>query len=131
MAIDTARMRPSEGAGTPDGQCSARDARGRKSCTRDSTRATPRIDLPRGDPARLVAAGDVWTRADAEALIDKGASAVAVGRAAIANPGWASRVGQPEWVPRRPPLIRAELVARGLSPAFAEMMRRWKGFVAD
>jgi 2,4-dienoyl-CoA reductase-like NADH-dependent reductase (Old Yellow Enzyme family) len=79
----------------------------------------------------LVAAGDVWTRADAEALIDKGASAVAVGRAAIANPDWASRVGQAEWVPRRPPLTRAELVARGLTPAFAETMRRWKGFVAD
>ncbi|XXT21173.1 hypothetical protein WME94_06350 [Sorangium sp. So ce429] len=34
----------------------------------------------------LVVAGGVWTRAEAEALLDKGATAVALGRAAILNP---------------------------------------------
>ena len=79
----------------------------------------------------LVAAGAVWTRADAETLLDRGATAVAVGRAAVANPEWASRVVEASWEPRRPPLKIAELLERGLNPAFAAYMRNWKGFVAD
>jgi len=79
----------------------------------------------------LVAAGGIWTRAEAEAVLDKGADAVAVGRAAIANPDWAARVAEPGWQPRRPPLTRAELRERGLSDRFATYMRNWKGFVAD
>lgn len=84
-------------------------------------------------PARvtLVAAGKIWTRAEAEALLDHGADAVAVGRAAIANPAWACDVLDPAWEPKRPPLTIAELEARALSPAFAGYMRQWKGFVAD
>ncbi len=88
-----------------------------------------RAALPSDVP--LVAAGAVWTRADAEALLDKGATAVAVGRAAIANPDWASQVGETSFQPRRPPLTIAELTDRGLNPAFAAYMRNWKGFVAD
>jgi 2,4-dienoyl-CoA reductase-like NADH-dependent reductase (Old Yellow Enzyme family) len=80
---------------------------------------------------RLVAAGEVWTRADADALLERGADAVAVGRAAIANPAWAARVADPAWQPRRPPLSVAELGERGLSERFAGYMRNWKGFVAD
>jgi 2,4-dienoyl-CoA reductase-like NADH-dependent reductase (Old Yellow Enzyme family) len=79
----------------------------------------------------LVAAGAIWTRGDAEALLEKGATAVAVGRAAIANPDWASRVEEAQWQPRRPPLTIGELTDRGLNPAFAGYMRNWKGFVAD
>lgn len=79
----------------------------------------------------LVVAGGVWTRGEAEALLDRGATAVAVGRAAIANPDWADRVADAGWEPRRPPLTVEELRARGLSEAFAGYMRRWKGFVAD
>jgi 2,4-dienoyl-CoA reductase-like NADH-dependent reductase (Old Yellow Enzyme family) len=79
----------------------------------------------------LVVAGGVWTREDAETLLGLGASAVAVGRAAVANPDWATRIADPAWQPRRPPLTVAELGERGLSPAFADYMRNWKGFVAD
>jgi hypothetical protein len=64
-------------------------------------------------------------------LLERGASAVALGRSAIANPDWPRHVGDPSWEPRRPPLTVAELQARGLSEAFANYMRRWKGFVAD
>jgi 2,4-dienoyl-CoA reductase-like NADH-dependent reductase (Old Yellow Enzyme family) len=85
--------------------------------------------LPRG--VALVAAGNVWTRADAEALLAKGADGVALGRAAIANPDWATRAADPSWEPRRPPLTIAELRERGLNPTFAAYMRNWKGFVAD
>jgi 2,4-dienoyl-CoA reductase-like NADH-dependent reductase (Old Yellow Enzyme family) len=80
--------------------------------------------------AVLVAAGGVWTRSDAEALLVKGADAVAIGRAAIANPDWVTRASDPEWHPRRPPLTVAELKERGLTEGFAAYMRNWPGFVA-
>ncbi|WP_437521938.1 HisA/HisF-related TIM barrel protein [Sorangium sp. So ce726] len=79
----------------------------------------------------LVVAGGIWTRAEAEALLDKGATAVALGRAAITNPDWPQRIADPAWQPRRPPLTRAELYERGVSETFAGYLRRWKGFVAD
>jgi 2,4-dienoyl-CoA reductase-like NADH-dependent reductase (Old Yellow Enzyme family) len=79
----------------------------------------------------LVAAGNIWTRADAEAALSRGASAVALGQAAIANPDWAERVADPAWQVRRPPLTIAELRERGLNATFAANMRNWKGFVAD
>lgn len=85
--------------------------------------------LPRD--VAIVAAGGVWTRAEAETLLEKGASAVAVGLAGIANPDWATRVADPAWSPRRPPLTIAELRDLGLNEAFAGRMRNWKGFVAE
>jgi len=88
-----------------------------------------RSALP-GDVA-IVAAGGVWTRADAESILAKGASAVALGLAGIANPDWAARVSDISWEPRRPPLTIAELRERGLNETFAGLMRNWKGFVAE
>lgn len=79
----------------------------------------------------LVAAGGVWTRADAERVIDSGANAVAIGRAGITNPDWPCRVANAAWAPLRPPVTVAELRERGLSEAFASYMRNWKGFVAE
>lgn len=79
----------------------------------------------------LVAAGGLWTRVDAERVIDKGANAIAIGRAGIANPEWPHKVANPAWEPRRPPLTVAELRERGLNESFASYMRNWKGFVAD
>jgi 2,4-dienoyl-CoA reductase-like NADH-dependent reductase (Old Yellow Enzyme family) len=79
----------------------------------------------------LVVAGKVWTRADADEALERGADAVALGRAAIANPDWPARAALATWEPRRPPLTVAELQERGLSEAFAHYMRGWKGFVAD
>jgi len=85
--------------------------------------------LPR--EVAVVVAGGIWTRAEAEAILEKGASAIAVGLAGIANPDWAARVADPAWSPRRPPLTIAELRGLGLSEAFAGRMRNWKGFVAE
>ena len=79
----------------------------------------------------LFVAGKVWTRAEAEALLELGADVVALGRSAIANPDWPARVADPTWEPKRPPLTAAELLDRGLSAGFVEYMRRWKGFVAE
>jgi 2,4-dienoyl-CoA reductase-like NADH-dependent reductase (Old Yellow Enzyme family) len=88
-----------------------------------------RAAIPKEIP--IVVAGKVWTRAEGEVLLAKGASAVAIGRAAIVNPDWPQRIAEPGWEPRRPPLTIAELRARGLSEGFANYMRAWKGFVAD
>ncbi|MFI5350526.1 MAG: NADH:flavin oxidoreductase [Elusimicrobiota bacterium] len=79
---------------------------------------------------RLFAAGKIWTREDADLALSLGADAVALGRAAIANPDWPLRAADPGWTPRLPPLTADELRARGLSPKFVEYVRRWKDFVA-
>ena len=79
----------------------------------------------------IVVAGNVWTRADAEGLLSRGADAIALGRAAIGNPDWPVHVTDASWAPKRPPYTVADLRERGLSPTFAEYMRRWKGFVAE
>ncbi len=78
---------------------------------------------------RLFAAGKVWTRAEADALLDLGADVIALGRSAIANPDWPLRAADPAFEPKRPPLSPDELVERGLSPRFVEYMRNWKNFV--
>ncbi|APR79304.1 Putative NADH-dependent flavin oxidoreductase yqiG [Minicystis rosea] len=79
----------------------------------------------------ILVAGSIWTRAEADALFDKGADMVALGRAAITNPDWPLRATDPTWEPRRPPLTPVELSERGLGDAFIGYMRRWKGFVAE
>jgi len=96
---------------------------------RPSEHAVPifRAAIPRD--VVLVAAGNVWTRADADAVLARGADAVAIGRAAIANPDWARRAEDPAWEPRRPPLGTDELRERGLSEKFANYMKNWPGFV--
>ena len=78
---------------------------------------------------RLIVAGSLWTREEAESMLAKGADAVALGRSAIANPDWPTRIADPAWEPKRPPLTRDELLARGLSPGFVDYMSSWKGFV--
>jgi 2,4-dienoyl-CoA reductase-like NADH-dependent reductase (Old Yellow Enzyme family) len=84
-----------------------------------------------GADVRIVAAGNLWTRDDADAVMARGADAIALARAAIANPDWPKHVGEPGWEPRRPPLTTEELRDRALSDTFIGYMRRWKGFVAD
>jgi 2,4-dienoyl-CoA reductase-like NADH-dependent reductase (Old Yellow Enzyme family) len=83
-----------------------------------------------GDAARIVVAGGIWTRADAEAQRALGADAVALGRAAIANHDWPRRVASGSPV-TQPPVDAAHLAAEGLSPGFVDYMRRWKGFVRE
>ena len=82
-------------------------------------------------PVPILAAGSIWTLDEAEAVLALGADAVALGRAAIANPDWARRASDPDWLPRRPPLTIEELRASGLNQTFAEYMRSFAGFVAD
>jgi 2,4-dienoyl-CoA reductase-like NADH-dependent reductase (Old Yellow Enzyme family) len=88
-----------------------------------------REQLPREVP--VVACGGVWTRGEAEAALGRGADAVAIARAAIVHPDWPRRAVDPSWEPRRPPLTRAELLDRAVSPPFGQYLVRWKNFVAD
>lgn len=87
-----------------------------------------RAALPR--EVAIFAAGKIWTRDDAEAVLARGADVVALGRAAIVNPDWPRLVAD-GIAPRRPPLTRAELADRAVSARFAEYLTRWKDFVAD
>ncbi|MGZ4385039.1 MAG: NADH:flavin oxidoreductase [Gaiellaceae bacterium] len=78
----------------------------------------------------LATAGQIWTPAEAERLLELGADALALARSAIVNPDWPLRAAEPGWQPRRPPLSTAELGELAVSPGFAEYLRRWQGFVA-
>ncbi len=96
---------------------------------RPETHATPLFREAVGPDVRIVAAGGIWTREDAEAQLAHGADAVALGRAAIANHDWPRRVAEGREVARSP--VSAEhLLAEGLSEGFVGYMRKWKGFVA-
>ncbi|AKU98045.1 putative NADH-dependent flavin oxidoreductase yqiG [Labilithrix luteola] len=79
---------------------------------------------------KILVAGAIWTRDEAERLLALGADGVALGRSAIVNPDWPMRIAETAWDPKRPPVTIEELRARGLGPRFAEYMRGWKGFVA-
>jgi 2,4-dienoyl-CoA reductase-like NADH-dependent reductase (Old Yellow Enzyme family) len=102
----------------------------RMTAKRPDAHALPllRAALPRD--VAVFTAGKVWTRDDAEATLARGAEVVALGRSAIANPDWPRQI-EAGTDPRRPPLTRAELGSRAVSPRFAEYLTRWKGFVAD
>lgn len=80
---------------------------------------------------RLLVAGNIWTKDEADHMLELGADCVALGRSAIANPEWPKQAADKSWEPRRPPLTVAELQERGLSAAFANYMKHWKGFVAE
>jgi 2,4-dienoyl-CoA reductase-like NADH-dependent reductase (Old Yellow Enzyme family) len=79
---------------------------------------------------RLIAAGKVWTRDDAEALVALGADLVAVGRAAIVDPDWPRHVLAEGAAPRRPPLTPDEYQAVAVGPRFVNYLRGFKDMVA-
>jgi 2,4-dienoyl-CoA reductase-like NADH-dependent reductase (Old Yellow Enzyme family) len=83
-----------------------------------------------GAAVRILAAGSLWSREDAEATLARGADMVALGRAAIVNPEWPQEAATPGWTPRRPPLTPEEFHQRDVSPGFVDYLRRWRGFVA-
>jgi 2,4-dienoyl-CoA reductase-like NADH-dependent reductase (Old Yellow Enzyme family) len=78
----------------------------------------------------LFAAGSVWTAGEAQALLDRGADLVALGRSAIVNPDWPRLAAEPAWEPRRPPLTPAEYADIAVSPAFIDYLRKFKNLVA-
>ncbi len=102
----------------------------RNTTKRPDQHAVPLFRQALPEHVKVLTAGKIWTRADAEHQLALGADAVALGRSAILNPEWPLRAQTDGWEPRRPPVSIDELRDRSLSPRFAEYMRRWKGFVA-
>jgi len=93
---------------------------------RPAEHPTPLLRAALPKHVRVIVAGTIWTHEEAEAALAKGADMVAIGRAAILNPDW-PRTG----AERRPPMTRADLADRAVSPVFVEYLTRWKNFVAD
>jgi 2,4-dienoyl-CoA reductase-like NADH-dependent reductase (Old Yellow Enzyme family) len=87
-----------------------------------------RAALPAG--VAIFTAGKIWTRDDAEAVLARGADAVALGRSAILNPDWPLDIAAGRAI-KHPPITTAELVDRAVSPLFAGYLRMWKNLVAD
>ena len=81
--------------------------------------------------SRSSRAGKIWTREDAEAVLAHGADVVALGRAGDHQPRLAARRRTPASADQRPPVTRAELLERAVSPLFAGYLTTWKNFVAD
>lgn len=75
----------------------------------------------------LFAAGKIWSHADAEATLERGADVVVLGRAGIVNPDWPKVHDDVV----RPPVTRKYLADRAVSARFIDYLTRWKNFVAD
>jgi 2,4-dienoyl-CoA reductase-like NADH-dependent reductase (Old Yellow Enzyme family) len=91
----------------------------------------PLVRAALGREVAVFAAGKMWTRADAEAVLAHGADVVAIGRAAILNPAWPHDIAAGRVI-RVPPITPSELADRAVSPIFVAYLRgRWKSFVAS
>jgi 2,4-dienoyl-CoA reductase-like NADH-dependent reductase (Old Yellow Enzyme family) len=90
----------------------------------------PQLRAALPSDVRIITAGKIWTREDAEAALSLGADVVALGRSAILNPDWPRTVAHGE-APKQPPVTRAELGAVAVSPKFQQYLTNWKNFVAD
>ncbi|HLT31540.1 MAG TPA: NADH:flavin oxidoreductase [Myxococcaceae bacterium] len=77
----------------------------------------------------LVAAGAVWTREEAEAVLELGADLVALGKSAILDPDWPLRSREPGFKPLRGPLAEAQFAERAVGPAFVRYLERFEGMV--
>jgi 2,4-dienoyl-CoA reductase-like NADH-dependent reductase (Old Yellow Enzyme family) len=105
----------------------------------DSTRMTAKYPerhalevLREAIPDRtIIGCGKIWTRADADAVIARGADMIALGRAGILNPSWPRDIASADGEVKQPPITSAELEARAVSPTFVTYLRRWKNLVAD
>jgi 2,4-dienoyl-CoA reductase-like NADH-dependent reductase (Old Yellow Enzyme family) len=74
----------------------------------------------------IIGCGKIWSRADAEAVMARGADLIALGRAGILNPSWPREADI-----KLPPISAGDLHARAVSPTFVEYLRRWKNLVVD
>lgn len=92
--------------------------------------AVVRASVP--DDLPIIAAGKIWTPAQAADVLEQGADLVALGQAALVNPDWARRMQDPEWAPMRPPRTPEQLAAVGVTEPFLAYVRDgWPGFVAS
>lgn len=90
---------------------------------------TMRDALPSQVP--LLAAGGIWSGADARRALEEGLDVVVLGRAAIAHPDWPQRVDEPDWEPAHPPYTRAFLASGGASKPLLDYLARRPGMIVD
>ncbi len=81
------------------------------------------------DEVALFAAGGVWTKADAEAVLERGADVVVVGRAAIAHPDWPRAIMAADFTPTRPPWDPQMLRDAGVGPDLLGYLQARPGMV--
>jgi 2,4-dienoyl-CoA reductase-like NADH-dependent reductase (Old Yellow Enzyme family) len=87
--------------------------------------------LPRGE-VRLGVAGKIHDPSDVQAMLDLGIDIVILGRVAILHHDYPARLSaDTAFNPRRVPVSASVLRDEGLSEAFVNYMRNWKGFVAE
>lgn len=98
---------------------------------RPEEHAIPLLRRACASDVRLIAAGAVWTVADALALRERGSDLVALGRAAICNPDWPLLARDESFVPRRPPMAESALRELAVSETFVKYLRNFRGLVAD
>ncbi len=79
----------------------------------------------------IITAGKIWTRDEAEKVIEQGADIVALGKSAIGIPDWPSRARDKNLEIQLPPYSVKYLKESDLSEPFIEYMRRWPDFVAE
>jgi 2,4-dienoyl-CoA reductase-like NADH-dependent reductase (Old Yellow Enzyme family) len=82
------------------------------------------------DAVKIVAAGGIWDRADADAALARGADLVAVGKAAVITPDWPVEARAEGYVSRRGPLTREEYAARAVSERFVGYLGHFDNMVA-
>lgn len=90
---------------------------------------TMREALPSQVP--LLAAGGIWSGADARRALKEGLDVVVLGRAAIAHPDWPQRVDEQGWQPAHPPYTRAFLASGGASEPLLDYLARRPGFLVE
>jgi len=79
----------------------------------------------------IISTGSVWSKSDAQELIDQGADLIGVARAGIPYPDWAKNLSQENYNPPRAPFTVKQLRKADLSDSFINYMRKWKGFVQN
>jgi len=79
----------------------------------------------------IISTGNVWSKSDAQELIDQGADLIGVARVGIPYPDWAENLSQKNYDPPRAPFTVKQLREADLSDVFINYMRKWKGFVCN
>ena len=79
----------------------------------------------------LMVAGEIWTKEQADNVIELGADCVAIGRAAIANPDWPILSTKIVFKPIRPAYSPKFLKSKSVSENFVKYLKNWKGFVVS
>jgi len=97
----------------------------------DPRRLTEWFSQSLDDLPPIISTGSVWSRSDAQELMNQGADLIGVARVGIPYPDWAKKLCQENYNPPRAPFTVKHLREAGLSDVFINYMRKWDGFVSN